>query len=65
MRAVSRLTVTLAVLVVAVAFSGLAIGYRFGSEATNNYRLQQHTVLRNTIAEFSAARAAKARSIHA
>jgi diguanylate cyclase (GGDEF)-like protein len=55
MRTVSRLTVTLAVLVVAVAFSGLAIGYRSGQRSDEQLSAQQHTVLRNTIAELSAA----------
>ena len=55
MRTVSRLTVTLEVLVVAVAFSGLAIGYRSAQRSDEQLSAQQHTVLRNTIAELSAA----------
>jgi diguanylate cyclase (GGDEF)-like protein len=54
MRAVSRLSVMLAVLVVSVAISGLAIGYRSGQRSDEQLSSQQHMALRNTIAEFSA-----------
>jgi len=52
MRAASRLTVLLAILVVAVTLSGLAIGYRAGQRSDEQLSSQQHTALRNTIAEF-------------
>ena len=54
MRAVSWLTIALAVIVVAVTLSGLAIGYRSGQRSDEQLSLQQHAALRNTIAEFSA-----------
>ncbi len=51
-QAVSRLTVILAVLVVAATLAGLTIGYRTGLRSDEQLSLQQHVVLRNTIAEF-------------
>ncbi len=53
-RAVSRLTVIFAVLVVAATISGLAIGYRSGQRSDEQLSMQQHAALRNTIAEFPA-----------
>ena len=53
MRAVYRLTVLIAVLIVTVTLSGLAIGYRAGQRSDEQLSLQQHGALRNTIAEFS------------
>ena len=54
MRSVSRLTLSLAVLVIAVTVIGLAIGYRSGQRSDEQLSSQQHATLRNTIAEFSA-----------
>ncbi len=54
MRAVSRLTVMLAVLAVAATVTGLVISYRSGQRSDEALLSQQHTALRNTIAEFSA-----------
>ena len=54
MRAVSRLTVMLAILAVAATIAGLVISYRSGQRSDEALLSQQHTALRNTIAEFSA-----------
>ena len=45
MRTVSWLTVALAVIVVAVTVSGLAIGYRSGQRSDEQLSLQQHAAL--------------------
>ena len=54
MRTVLRLTTVIAVFVVAATVTGLAIGYRAGQRSDEQLLSQQHTALRNIIAEFSA-----------
>jgi len=54
MRSVSRLTAVFAFLVIAATIIGLDIGYRSGQRSDEQLTSQQHTTLRNTIAEFSA-----------
>jgi diguanylate cyclase (GGDEF)-like protein len=54
MRAVSRLTIALAVLIVAVTVSGLAVAFRSAQRSDEHLSLQQHAALRNMIAELSA-----------
>lgn len=54
MRSVSRLITIVAIFVVAATVAGLAFGYRAGQRSDEQLSSQQHTALRNTIAEFSA-----------
>ena len=51
-RVLSRLTVVLAVFVVAVTLFGLAFGHRLARQSDEKLTSQQHAALRNTISEF-------------